>query len=54
MDCRKWHSCFFALLAMASGVNAQQWAEFRPAEINYSIEMPGEWTITSEPGDQSR
>jgi hypothetical protein len=26
--------------------STEQWAEFLPAEVNYSIEMPGKWTIT--------
>jgi hypothetical protein len=28
------------------GASTEQWAEFRPADVNYSIEMPAGWTTT--------
>jgi hypothetical protein len=43
--------CFLAIVGFVSTPRvseAQTWAEYRPAGIGYSIDMPGEWTITTE------
>jgi hypothetical protein len=41
-----------ALLVVAFACASQpalaQWVEFRPEGVGYSIEMPGEWTLTVE------
>jgi len=33
-------------LVFVTPVHAQQWAEFHPPDAKYSVEMPGEWTMT--------
>jgi hypothetical protein len=41
--------CLIVALGLASipgPSRAQAWAEYRPDGIGYSLEMPGEWTIT--------
>jgi len=33
---------------LSQPASAQTWAEFRPEGVGYSVEMPGEWTVTSQ------
>ena len=41
--------CFLAALAAGTQLaQAQNWAEFRPEGAGYSVDMPGEWTVTDE------
>src|SRR5262245_35052076 len=37
----------FVVLAFASA-SAQTWLEFRPEGIGYSVEMPGQWELSSQ------
>jgi hypothetical protein len=37
---------FAALLTFCSVTIAENWAVFRPSGVGYSLEMPGEWTVT--------
>lgn len=37
-----------ALASMPGRSNAQAWAEYRPAGVGYALEMPGEWTLTTQ------
>jgi hypothetical protein len=36
------------LFLLPLSAEAQQWAEFRPEGVGYSIEMPGEWSIEAQ------
>jgi hypothetical protein len=36
------------LFLLPLSAEAQQWAEFRPEGVGYSIEMPGEWSIETQ------
>jgi len=37
-----------AFASLSRPAIAQTWKEFKPQGIGYSIEMPGEWTVTSQ------
>jgi hypothetical protein len=44
--------CFAALLAVSAQLAyAQSWAEYKPEGAGYSLEMPGEWTVTQQTVD---
>jgi hypothetical protein len=44
-------ACFalaLGLACIAQQAAAQTWAEYRPEGVGYAVEMPGQWTVTSQ------
>src|SRR5262245_11479046 len=39
---------FVAFSSLVSPAPAQNWIEFKPEGVGYSLEMPGEWTLVGE------